>query len=119
MSLILALRAAGGMMPISTTRSFLFKLTTRIFDEQYMHNTWGEPAWKRDGWEVQALSTVKTVSPEQYDLMSPADQLQVVKTPKGEKLTLVHIQRRLQAELGGKSALSFNMQVRNRMQNSS
>lgn len=83
-----------------------------------MQNTWGEPAWKPGGWEVQALSTVKTVSPEQYDLMSQAEQLQVVKTPEGEKLTLVHIQRRLQAELGGKSAMSFNMQVRSGVQTS-
>ena len=77
-----------------------------------MQKAWGEPAWEPDGWEVKALSSVRTVSPQQYDLMSVEDQLKVVKTPEGEKLTLVHIQRRLQAELPGKSAMSFNMQVR-------
>ena len=95
-----------------TQHSFLSKLTTRIFDEEYMHKAWGQPAWKPDGWEVKALSSVRTVSPHQYDLMSVEDQLKVVKTPEGEKLTLAHIQRRLQAELPGKSAMSFNMQVR-------
>ena len=91
--------------------SFLSKLTTRLFDQRYMERTWGENAWKPDGWEVEALASVKTVSPEQYNVMSPVEQLRVVKTPEGEKLTLAHIQRRLCAELPGKSAMSFNMQV--------